>query len=61
MRVGVVSRDQNGSFIAACGERYEEVVNPEHAEALAIRCDVSFALDEGYSKVIFTSDCLAVI
>jgi hypothetical protein len=28
MGVGVVSRDHNGSFIIACGERYEEVVNP---------------------------------
>jgi hypothetical protein len=61
MGVGVVSRDHNGSFITACGERYEEVVNPKLAEALAIRRDVSFALDEGYSRVIFSSDCLTVI
>jgi hypothetical protein len=36
MGVGVVVRDHNGNFIAACGERFDEVIIPEMAEALAI-------------------------
>ena len=34
---------------------------PEMAEALAVRRAVSFALEEGFSKVIIGSDCLTVI
>jgi hypothetical protein len=36
MGVGAV-RDHNGNFIAACGERFDEVIILEMAEALAIR------------------------
>jgi ribonuclease HI len=61
MGVGVVVRDHTGTFLAACGERYDEVTNPELAEALALRWAVSFAIGEGYSKVIFASDCQSVI
>jgi hypothetical protein len=61
MGVGVVTRDHNGAFVAACGERYAEVVEPELAEALALRRAVLFASEEGFTKVIFASDCLSVI
>ncbi|KAE8783266.1 non-ltr retroelement reverse transcriptase [Hordeum vulgare] len=61
MGVGIVVRDHTGSFIAACSESYANVMIPEMAEALAVRRAVSFALEEGYSKVNFGSDCLAVV
>uniref|UniRef100_A0ACD5WWJ1 Uncharacterized protein n=1 Tax=Avena sativa TaxID=4498 RepID=A0ACD5WWJ1_AVESA len=61
MGAGVVLRDHTGNFIAACGERLEEVTRPDMAEALAIRRAISFAMDEGYPRVIVASDCLAVI
>jgi hypothetical protein len=57
MGIGIVVRDHHRTFIAACGERRDEVSNAELAEALALRRAVAFACDEGYSKVIFASDC----
>jgi ribonuclease HI len=61
MGIGVVVRDHQGTFIAACGERRDKVTNAELAEALALRHVVAFACDEGYSTVIFASDCQSVI
>jgi hypothetical protein len=59
--VGVVVPDHSGTFRAACGERHNEVISPELAEALALCHAVSFAIDGGYSRVIFASDCQSVI
>jgi hypothetical protein len=42
----------NGLFLAACGERSDNVTMPELAEALAIRRCVAFAQEEGFSKII---------
>jgi hypothetical protein len=56
-----VIRDHNGAFLATCGERIDEVITLELAEALAVRRAVSFILEEGYSRVIVGSDCLAVV
>jgi hypothetical protein len=61
MGAGVVIRDHDGMFIAACGERYDNVVAPETVEALAVRRAISFAQEEGYSKITIASDCLSVI
>jgi ribonuclease HI len=61
MGMGVVIRDHNGMCLAAYSERAEEVVAPEVAEALAIRRAIIFAKDEGFSKIIVSSDCLSVL
>jgi ribonuclease HI len=61
MGIGVVVRDHQGTFVASCGEHRDEVTNAELAEALALRRVVAFACDEGYSRVIFASDCQSVI
>jgi hypothetical protein len=61
MGAGIVARDHDGLFLAACGERYDEVVVPEIAEAIAVRRAISFAREEGFSKIIIASDCLSVI
>jgi hypothetical protein len=50
MGAGIVARDHDGLFLAACGERYDEVVVPEIAEAIAVRRAISFAREEGFSK-----------
>jgi hypothetical protein len=57
MGLGVVVRDHTGAFLAACAEHFDEVICPKIAEALALRRAISFAIDEGYSKVILASDC----
>ncbi|KAK1666010.1 hypothetical protein QYE76_054169 [Lolium multiflorum] len=61
MGAGVVARNHVGSFLAACGERYDEVVVPEIAEAIAVRRALLFAQEEEFSKIIIASDCLSVI
>jgi hypothetical protein len=61
MGASIMIRDHIGAFLAACGERIDEVITLELAEALAVRRAVSFCLEEGYSRVIVGSDCLAVV
>jgi hypothetical protein len=61
MGTGIVARHHNGSFLAAYNERYDNVLLPDLAEALAIRRALSFAFDEGFPKIIIASDCLSVI
>jgi hypothetical protein len=61
MGVGIVARDHTGNCIVACGERSDNVMTPELAEALAVRKAALFALGEGFSKIIIASDCLSVI
>jgi hypothetical protein len=61
MGAGVVIRDHDGMFLAACGERYNNVVALETTEALAVRRAISFGQEEGYSKITIASDYLSVI
>jgi ribonuclease HI len=61
MGLGVVIRDHSGQCLAACSETQDEVVTPEMAEALALRRAVLFAREEGFSRVIFSSDCLSLV
>jgi hypothetical protein len=56
MGVGVVVHDHNGKFIAACGERVDEVITPEMAEELVVR-RVSFSLENGFPRVTIGSNC----
>jgi hypothetical protein len=50
MGSGVVIRDHN-VCLTACSERFDEVVTPEIAEALAMRRVMSLAKDEAFSKL----------
>jgi hypothetical protein len=50
MGSGVVIWDHN-VYLTACSERFDEVVTPEIAEALAMRRVMSLAKDEGFSKL----------
>ena len=61
MGVGVVIRDHNGDFLTACSQILNEVTTPELAEALAVRCAISLARDEGLDRILLFSDCLSVI
>ncbi|KAE8772246.1 hypothetical protein D1007_55754 [Hordeum vulgare] len=61
MGAGVVIRDHLGSFLAASRELFQEVTNPELAEARAVLHAIVFARAEGFSKVIISSDCASVI
>jgi hypothetical protein len=60
MGAGVVARDHTGAFLAGLGERYDNVVIPEVAEALAVCRAVSFAQEESFTKIIIGTDCLSV-
>jgi hypothetical protein len=56
---GVVICDYNGTCLAACCERNDEVVTPELAEALAMRRAVGLAKYEGFKNIIqIVSLCL---
>jgi hypothetical protein len=61
MGFGVVARDYNGVCLAASSEPILGVQTPELAEAMALRRAVSLARDEGYTAVIFASDCLSPV
>jgi hypothetical protein len=61
MGVGVVIRNHLGECSAACSELIEAVMAPELAEALAVRRNVSLALEEGFNKVWVATDCLSVV
>jgi hypothetical protein len=56
MGAGVVIRDHDGMFLPACGERYDNMVASENAEALAARRAICFTQEEGYSKIIIALD-----
>ena len=61
MGAGVVVRDHNDAFVAACGDIYPEVTVPELVEAMAIRLALSFSKDEGLHGLIVATDCLSVV
>jgi hypothetical protein len=61
MSAGVVARDHDGTFVAAAGNSFQQVVNPELAEAIAIRFALSWACEEGMDNLIVASDCLSVV
>jgi hypothetical protein len=61
MGVGVVIRDHIGNCLVACNQFLNEVMAKEIAEALAVRCALILARDEGLNKVILVSDCISVV
>ena len=61
MAAGVMIRDHSGSCIAACCVGSPDVVNPELAEAIAVRTALVFALEEGLENVSVATDCLSVV
>ena len=61
MGAGVVIRDYNGSFLAACRETFEEIIILDLAEARVALHGILFAREEGFSNIVIGSDCLSVI
>jgi hypothetical protein len=61
MGAGVVVRDQQGTFVAAAGDNIHDVVNPDIAEACAIRFALSWAQDEGMDHIVVNTYCLSVV
>lgn len=59
--LGFLLRDHNGVCLLAVNERHTGCISPETAEAMAIRCALRAALDEGYQKIVLASDCLSII
>jgi ribonuclease HI len=61
MGAGIVVRDHSGDCIAVCCDKIPNVTVPEMAEAMAIRCALSFARGEGFDNCICATDCLSVV
>jgi hypothetical protein len=61
MGVGVVIRNHIGNCLVACNQFLDEVMATEIAEALAVRCALTIARDEGLNKLILASDCISVV
>lgn len=59
--VGIVIRDHRGACLVACSQPLLGTATPELAEAWALRSAVSLASAEGFSSVIFASDCLSLV
>ena len=61
MGLGILARDHNGDFIAACRQGVDNIVDPEMAEAVAFRRAINFAVQLPFKQVIIASDCLSLI
>ena len=58
---GVVALNSDGQFVIACREANYESLEPELAEACALRRAVNLAREMGCDSVIFASDCLSLV
>jgi ribonuclease HI len=61
MGVGIVIRDHLGRLQAARRRYVDQVVTPELAEAIAMRCALEFAEDGGFQRIVVASDCDALV
>ncbi|RLM55204.1 hypothetical protein C2845_PM10G12940 [Panicum miliaceum] len=59
--IGTVFRNHMGACLLACRKSFCCIISPEVAEALALRCAVVLALEEGFHRVVLQSDYLALI
>ena len=59
--LGILARDKQGVFLAACGVKQKMVADSTMAEALAALYAVIFAKELGVSNVIFEGDALTVM
>ena len=57
----VVALNHDGCRIAACSEPLHRALELELVEALSLRRVVQLAKDEGFSNVMFASDCLLLV
>ncbi|KAL0455247.1 UNVERIFIED_CONTAM: hypothetical protein Slati_0863900 [Sesamum latifolium] len=58
---GILCRDPNGNCIDWLADFSPGVSAVDHAEAIALRKGVEFALRKGWKNVIFEGDCLQII
>jgi ribonuclease HI len=61
MGVGIVIRDHLGRLQAARRRYVDQVVTPELAEAIAMRCALEFTEDGGFQRIVVASDCDALV
>jgi ribonuclease HI len=61
MGVGIMIQNHNGKCVSTCSELIQDVTTPELAEALAIRRAMTLAREEGYDKIILSTDCLSMV
>uniref|UniRef100_A0ACD5YT37 Uncharacterized protein n=1 Tax=Avena sativa TaxID=4498 RepID=A0ACD5YT37_AVESA len=61
MGYGVIIRDHSGFVYAASRGYVNHVVNPELAEAMAVRHALNFAAQAGFQNLMVVSDCLSLI
>ncbi|OEL20118.1 hypothetical protein BAE44_0018863 [Dichanthelium oligosanthes] len=54
--IGVVFSNHMGICLLACRKSFNGITSPDVAEALALRCDVVLALEEGFHSVVSQSD-----
>ncbi|XP_059441925.1 uncharacterized protein LOC132174254 [Corylus avellana] len=59
--IGILARDANGQFMAACGLKKKTLRDPTVAEAFATLHTVLFANELGFEHVIFEGDALTVV
>jgi ribonuclease HI len=59
--LGIIIRDDKGSFLAALSKRLQIEVSPVVAETLAALHAVLFCLEMGYPKAWFERDALQVV
>ncbi|KAI5000327.1 hypothetical protein ZWY2020_004916 [Hordeum vulgare] len=57
MGVGIVIRSHLGLMLATKRRYVDQVVNPELAEPIAMRCALQFAEEVGFQRIIVASDC----
>jgi hypothetical protein len=61
MAMGMVVLDHSGECKLAACELLQGFVDPERAEAMALRRAVQIAREKGFLRVSFLSDCLSLI
>jgi ribonuclease HI len=61
MGAGVVIRDHNEIYVAACSDSYQEVTILELAEAMAMRKALIFTKDKSLDHMSLATDCIFMV
>ena len=61
MGIGIVIRNHLGVVLAAKRRYVNQEVNPELAEAIAMRCAMEFAEEAGFQSIVVASDCESLV
>ncbi|XBI52307.1 hypothetical protein VPH35_034694 [Triticum aestivum] len=61
MGVGIVIRSHLGLVLASKRRYVDQVVNPQLAEAIAMRCALEFAEEAGFQRIVVATDCATLV